>query len=473
VRVLQLNNYADPVGGAEVYALALTRELRERGHVVGFFGTHPDQETDEELLRVVRRPRYDAGVLFADPRVRVALEGTLQRFRPQLIHVHNVWSLGLDVLAALGTAAVPIVHTVHDFNLLCPNSWCVWGDGTPCPGGVGVKCTLHGCEANYPFDAPVALHTLIKQRLLCSLVDVALCPSRHLAELMRNHGSREVRHLNYFIDPIPLTPRPREPRQLVYIGRLEREKGVDTLLEAMVTVSRAAPDTTLTVIGGGSQAAALEQRARQLGLSPSSVSFRRQVPRDELGSYYAGATACVLSSIWTENSPLVAYECLSAGLPMIASRIGGIPELAEDGVCGLTFTPRDAADLATQILRFLELPAARREQMSTTMRERALAYQVPRHLERIEALYAELAARPATPRALPPLTVDADLRLFLERAAVDLTGLEGPDSRVSFDTLCSRLRHEQQQEARRPVRRLRGWLTRLGRALHLPRVFRG
>jgi hypothetical protein len=109
VRILQFNNYADPVGGAEVYAQALCHELRKRGHAVGFFGTSPNQDADDEQLRVVRRPRYDARVLFQDPVVRVALQEFLGRFRPDLIHIHNVFSLGVDVLEALGATRIPLL----------------------------------------------------------------------------------------------------------------------------------------------------------------------------------------------------------------------------------------------------------------------------------------------------------------------------------------------------------------------------
>src|SRR5688572_16424684 len=156
VRILQFNTYADPVGGAEVYALTLTRELRDRGHVVGFFGTSATREVDEEHLRVVRRPTYDARLLWGDPPVSRGLEAFARRLQPDLIHIHNVFALGLDVLETLGLLGVPTVQTVHDFNRVCPNSWCVRGDGTICPGGIGAQCFRHDCHENYPFDAQVA-----------------------------------------------------------------------------------------------------------------------------------------------------------------------------------------------------------------------------------------------------------------------------------------------------------------------------
>lgn len=425
MRILQLNNYADPIGGAEVYALALTRELRQRGHVVAFLGTAPDREVDEEHLRVVRRPRYDPLLLSRDPSVRAALADCVRRVRPEVIHVHNVYSLGVDVLELLGATRVPVVQTVHDFNLLCPNSWCVLPDGTACPGGVGAKCFQHDCQKNYPYDAEVALFTLLRQRALASTVDLALCPSRHLTDLTRKSGARDVRHLNYFIDPIAGGQiGERKERELVYIGRLEPEKGVEHLLEAMVLILRSAPSVHLTIVGGGALAGALTAQAEKLHLQ-DAVTFLSHVPRDELGRFYATASGCVLPSIWSENSPLVAHECLAAGLPMIASRIGGIPELVEEGQGGFTFNPRDARDLAEKALRLLALPAEERARMSAAMQKRALDFRAEPHVARIEELYREVIR--AGPGARDPsVHIDADLLAVLEKAGrerAQLTGL--------------------------------------------------
>lgn len=480
-----------------MYALALTRELSQRGHDVGFFGTSPDRATDEERLRIVRRPRYDVRSLFQDPAVRTALQETIGRQRPELLHVHNVFSLGVDVLELLGRSGIPIVQTVHDFSLLCPNSWCVRGDGSSCSGGVGKKCFLHGCQKNYPYDPEVALHTLLKQRTLAGIVDLAICPSRHLADLMRASGSRDVRHLNYFIDPIAAgTLGERRSTELVYIGRLEPEKGVEHLLEALPILLRAVPEVHLTIIGGGALEGALATRSKDLGLG-SSVTFLSQVQRAELGRYYATATACVLPSVWSENSPLVAYECLAAGLPMVASRIGGIPELVEDGSAGFTFTPRDPRDLAEKALRLLSLPAEERLRMSRTMKATSETFRVGPHLDRIEALYEEVLSRPrVSPRAA--LTIDPDLlavlteygnekgrlgALFLEHTGYirhleqTLAGQSHATSPDEHRRLIGELETSlAQHRVRLAVLEKSGpkeVLRRLARALHISKVFKG
>jgi hypothetical protein len=306
---------------------------------------------------------------------------------------------------------------------------------------------------------------------------------------MRDAGGRDVRHLNYFIDPIASgAPVPRDRRELVYIGRLEPEKGVAYLIEAMPSILAGARGVHLTIVGGGSLAGELETRAEDLDLR-SAVTFLSHVPRAELGRFYATATACVLPSIWSENSPLVAYECLAAGLPMLASRIGGIPELAEDGVAGFTFQARDSRDLAEKALRLLSLTEETRERMSSAMRVRALDFGVVAHIERLGGMYAEVLARPRAP-AKALLDVDRDLftilgqygeekrRLgscFREHVAhighleQSLAALHGEAPRVG-DARASLDGHPRERNSVDPGPT--EVLQRLARALRLPKVFK-
>jgi glycosyltransferase involved in cell wall biosynthesis len=123
------------------------------------------------------------------------------------------------------------------------------------------------------------------------------------------------------------------------------------------------------------------------------VRFHRGLPRTEIAGHYASATLCVIPSVWTENSPLVVYESLHSGLPVVGSRIGGIPELIGHD-CGFTFAPSDPQDLARAVLRFLGLSSAERQRMSMAAHERARAFDRNRHLHSIEQIYAELLRMP-------------------------------------------------------------------------------
>jgi glycosyltransferase involved in cell wall biosynthesis len=463
VRILQLNTYADPMGGAEVYALSLAQELRARGHVVGFFGTSPDREVDEADLRIVRRPAYDARLLWGEPAVRAAFEAFARRLRPELVHVHNVFSLGLDLMEALGGLGVPTIQTVHDFNRVCPNSWCVRGDGSACAGGIGAQCFEHDCKKNYPFDAAVALHALLRHRALLQLVDLSICPSQCLADRLRSHGQQHVVHVPNAVDPIPIPPGlSRDEHALLYVGRLTPEKGVDYLLEAMPALRAWNPLITLTVAAGGSPSPASIQRLRRV----PGVTVMTSVPRHDLGRLYATASACILPSIWSENAPLVAFECLAAGLPMIASRVGGLPELVQDGVSGFTFEPRDVRDLVEKARRFLSLGNAERDRMARSMQARSADYRLGPHLAKIEGLYSQVAALERAP-IVPATPLDADFRALIREQTREKALLDG--------SLNERVFVLQPKSAERGARRRAAMarIRRVARTLRLPKVFPG
>ena len=400
MRILHFCNYADRIGGAEVYAQALVSAQRARGHEVALFGASPDREVDEPGLRVVRRPLYDPARLVRDPPVLQALQECVERLRPQIVHVHNVFSVALEVVDFLGRLPMPVLQTVHDYQLLCPNSWCVRGDGTPCPGGAGAQCFQHGCHRNYPYDSWGVLLAGVRQQLSSRGVDVAIAPSTYLVERLRAHGWRDVRHLPYFID---FDPGPgsvaRAEAELLYVGRLEREKGIDVLLGAMPEIAREVPGVRLDIVGSGSQLEPLRALALRSG-SGAAVRFLTDVPREKLGEFYSRASVCVLPSVWTENSPLVAYECLLSGLPMVGSRIGGIPELIEPA-CGLTFSARDHGELARQVIRFLRCrapPALGRGTSTSPTTSSAWSGPTTSWCRRVGGIVARVSLRKSSPR---------------------------------------------------------------------------
>lgn len=440
MRILHFCNYAERIGGAEVYAHALMAAQRDGGHTVALFGASPERELDQPELRVVRRPLYDADHLVGDERTLKALDDFLARFRPDVVHAHNLFSVALQVVAHLGKTGLPLVHTVHDYQLLCPNSWCVRGTGEICPGGAGAQCFQHGCQENYPFDAWQVLLAAERQRIVERITRVALAPSRALCERLQAHGWRDVRHLPYFVDFEPAPPtRSGSGSELLFAGRLQREKGVNVLLLAMPRIVAQRPSAQLTVVGAGPESGSLKRMVRDLALE-RAVRFVEGVRREQLAEHYARASLCVLPSVWAENSPLVAYECLVSGLPMVGSRIGGIPDLIEPD-CGFTFRPRDHADLAQGVLRYLDLSPAQRQLVSDAARARARSLGKAEHLRSIEQVYGEVGNSPSE-----TLTTETKERLVM----------------------LAELERQRGQSAPVPARER---ARRLARSLGLPKIF--
>ena len=139
-----------------------------------------------------------------------------------------------------------------------------------------------------------------------------------------------------------------EESALAFAGRLGPQKALGTALEALVDV----PDATLTVVGDGPERAALERLARELGLD-GRVSFLGSMARGQVLRLFRAADASVLSSAW-ENVPHTVVEALAVGCPVIATAVGGVPEVVRDGENGLLVPPGDPGALGAAIARFLD-----------------------------------------------------------------------------------------------------------------------
>jgi glycosyltransferase involved in cell wall biosynthesis len=182
------------------------------------------------------------------------------------------------------------------------------------------------------------------------------CPSAYLRDVALGWGL-DARRSSVLPNPAPEPPHlpdraalreelALEGNVLVFAGRLGPQKDVGTLLEALGPV----PTVTLAIAGDGPERAALERRAAELGLD-ARVRFLGSVPRETVLRLFGAADASVLPSAW-ENFPHTVVEALAVGCPVIASAVGGVPEVVVDGENGLLVPARDAHALAAAIARF-------------------------------------------------------------------------------------------------------------------------
>ena len=182
------------------------------------------------------------------------------------------------------------------------------------------------------------------------------CPSAYLREVALGWGLDSAR-VTVLPNPAPEIPElpSREALRadlgiagdaLVFAGRLGPQKALDVGLAALSQ----ADGVTLVVVGDGPERAALERTAAELGLD-SRVEFRGSVPRSEVLRLFRAADASLLPSAW-ENFPHTVVEALAVGCPVIATAVGGVPEVVRDGENGILVEPGDPTALAAAITRF-------------------------------------------------------------------------------------------------------------------------
>lgn len=357
MRVLHVNSTAAKAGGTEVFMYDLLAWQRQQGIETGLFaGTTGDPREDAETC-LIKRQNWDPTALFVDPPAADALRRFLDRFRPDVIHLHNLHAFPISAIAALGAAEVPLVQHIHDASSFCANAWLTLPDGQICPGGVGQKCLQSGCQKNYPYDGRILTSVAARSAALRATVDHWITSSQTYRELCERHGFAPAACIPLW-SPTPSTPRSAstDRRPLVLsIGRLVPEKGVVHLLRAWPRVRAAFPAAELLIAGEGPERAALEQLAAQAGLDPQQV-FKGRIPHEEVDALMRRAKLLVVPSIWFEAYGLTIVEAQRAGLPPVISRIGGMAELVEHERSGLLVEPRDAEALAAAILRLLGDP---------------------------------------------------------------------------------------------------------------------
>ena len=212
-------------------------------------------------------------------------------------------------------------------------------------------------------------------------------PSRYLAGIAAGWAIDPAR-IEVLLNPAP--PPAEVPAAdgadgaFVFVGRLTAQKALPLALDALVEV----PSARLVIVGDGPERAALERRVAELGLE-ERVTFDGALPRDEVLRRVAGARAALLPSAW-ENLPHAAVEALAVGTPVVATAVGGVPEVVHDDENGVLVPPGDPRALADALRRVLEDDALR-ERLAAGARPSVAAIGRDAIYSRLEAILAEAA----------------------------------------------------------------------------------
>jgi glycosyltransferase involved in cell wall biosynthesis len=404
VRILHVNKFLYRRGGAESYMLDLARLQAAQGHQVEFFGmTHPENppyryaahfpahvELDPPPRRADRRLAATGRMVWS-PSARRGIEQVLQSFQPDVVHLHNIYhQLSPSVLRPLAERRLPAVMTLHDYKLVCP-TYLFLAQGRVCEAcldgrfrhAVARRCKDGSLAASAVLAMESALH---RRAGAYGPVQVFICPSRFLAAKMAEGGMYPDRLavLCSFVDTGGLIDATTPTRGVVYAGRLSSEKGVDVLVEAMGRLGAG----RLEVVGDGPERSSLEALAA--ARAPGRVRFHGRVPRDRVLELLGSAAVAVMPSRCHDNQPMAVLEAFGCGVPVVATSLGGLPELVEGG-CGETVPPEDPEALASAIGRLLADPA-RTAAMGRAARARAERDFAPaRHLAGLERLYEQAA----------------------------------------------------------------------------------
>jgi glycosyltransferase involved in cell wall biosynthesis len=426
MRILQVVNVGVEAGGAEKSVRIITEGLRARGHEVRVLAT--DHRFDLALPRIADEfvPAVRGGALgrlagyFWHRRAYTQTRRLVRAFRPDCVHLHTIGEFSPSVLAA--TRSVPRVATVHG-----PEDWTLellrWNLASAARGGaLSLPDRLRYLYLRF-LQRPAYLFWLRR-------IELILAPSEYFATAVRRDAGRvPVRLLANGIEPAAEAPAPEpdpaetetaetetaenetaegdaspsDPAEndpakpdradaahhVLYAGRLTRVKGVHVLVDAVALLQARGVRVRLSVVGDGDERAGLEAAAAGL-VEAGAAEFLGWRDQAYVTGLMARSAVVVIPSLWPENFPTVALEALQAGRPLIASRVGGLPELVGPDN-GALVPAGDAAALADALEQLLG-DASAQAALGAGSLARAGGYAVEPFLDRITACYRELAA---------------------------------------------------------------------------------
>lgn len=356
MKILLCHNFYQQAGGELVAVLALKALLEQKGHQVIFY-TQNNQEIAQynSLEKIGFFPR----TLFSARAYR-CVRKLAAREKPDIAHVHNVFPLlSPAVYVALNHAGIPIVQTIHNYRLMCINGLFL-RDGRICErckngkffSGFRFKCYRNSYLLSGLYALTIGWH---RRWGTFRRIDRFIALTRFVAEKFAESGMTEASKIsilgNFLPTPLPECGAPdlRAP-YIGYLGRLSREKGIFTLLEAL----RDMPSLRLKAMGSGPLLEEMRAYIRRHCLQ--NIELLGFVDGEEKYRIMRGALCCVVPSQCYESFPLAVLESAAVSTPIVASRIGSLPTLVAEGERGLLFAPGNSADLRAKLKLLVSRP---------------------------------------------------------------------------------------------------------------------
>jgi glycosyltransferase involved in cell wall biosynthesis len=409
LKILLVNTYHFRGGGDSTYTFNLAELLRNYGHNVAFFAMQdirnlPDPNADLFVsnidfrklnrkknpltgLRVLCRAIYSV-------EARKKFNKLLSRFKPDIIHLQNIHAhITPSIIFEAKRYKIPVVWTLHDYKLICPNSHFLIDKSKEiceaCGKNSYYKAIQKRCKKGSLLASTMAsieayTHRIMKVK---DQVDMFLAPSKFLRNKLIEYGfsKEKVVHMPLFIPENFFKKDNGNRGYFLFLGKLEPIKGIYQLLEA----SRIAQDAKLILAGRVEEPLASELS----NLLSSNAQYVGVKQGRELQELLQDALALVLPSIWYENQPFAILEAFARGKPVIASRLGGMIELVEDGVRGILVPPGDIKALAESMEWMVNHPEVTKK-MGESAYEYVLYKHHPEiHYRQLKEVYAKILSK--------------------------------------------------------------------------------
>lgn len=397
MKILVISDYGAPAGGAEQYTFNLISGLKAAGHSVRLFSgdltvrgmscladyTFPGYDQASRWLKLTRG-------IYNAMAVR-ALRHAIDDFRPDVIHLQMfLQQCSPSILGEL--RGIPTFVTIHEYRLFCPiGTKFIMDTEQICVNEPGCDCVANKC-VNW---AGLAAYSLQRSQVKKYLgkINQWLPPSSYAEARLRAFGVSNIARLPYGFDPARLPfmpPSVREPtKQVLYLGRLDVAKGVKILVKTFVEVIKQVPEAKLLIVGQGSVRSWIENEISKKGLE-NNITLHDWVPADKIAELHHGSAVLAAPSIWPDNLPLVICEAMFLGTPVLATNVGGVPDIVENGVTGRLVRPHDHGEMAMACIEMLKNVKNTNDISINARKIVGGMLDMGQHIERLSDIYAAI-----------------------------------------------------------------------------------
>ncbi|MBI5376827.1 MAG: glycosyltransferase family 4 protein [Candidatus Schekmanbacteria bacterium] len=404
MKVIAVNKFYYMQGGSERYYFELNRLLREKGIEVIPFSMKDERNVSSDYSEFFVSNLNLQGKLSFKQKlslpVRVVYSreakknftALIEKVKPDIIHLHNIaHHISPSIIPVAKKKGIPVVQTLHDFKLLCP-SYLFINNGESCElcangnflHAVSSKCVKGSYFGSLILAAEMFVH---RNSGIYNLADRFICPSRFMIDKFKSYGiirDDKLAYIPNFVSVEDFKPSKEYSDYYLYFGRLSAEKGVDVLINSVDPTWK----ERLLIAGDGLERKKLEEIKKEKNLS--NVEFLGNKSGDELKGIIRNSIFTIIPSRCYDNSPLALFESFACGKAVIGSRIGGIPELIDEGKDGLLFESQNSNVLREKIKYLLDHKELAVSYGMAGRNKVEKRFNSDLHIERIISLYNSL-----------------------------------------------------------------------------------
>ncbi len=396
MRILLVNKFHWMKGGSETYYFGLGKMLKEHGHEVAYFSMEDekniktgDKEYFVEASDMNSKNITKALSVIYNKKNKKKMEEALDDFKPDIVHLNNFQrQLSASIIEPCVKRNIPIVFTAHDAQAVCPAITMMDKNKNVCDKclkGKYKNCTKNKCVKDSTLKSllgAVEGRYYRKHKIYTNKINCIITPSEFLRKIFINDGISEnkVKAIHNFVDMEDIDLTSKVGDYALFVGRISKEKGIMNLLKAFKNVNG-----ILYIAGDGPEKEEVINFIKENKMD-KKVKLLGFLNKQEVVNYVKNSRFVVLPSICNENCPYSIIEALTLGKPVIASEVGGVPELVKDKENGLVYKYDDIEDLTKKLNRLFEDDKLVKE-YSKNSKDSSKEYSVDSYYDKLSIIY--------------------------------------------------------------------------------------